>query len=311
MTTTNTLKTVFLIVLMTALLIFIGRLLGGTSGMVIAFAIAIGMNFFSYWFSDKIVLKMYKAQEVTAADSPRLYNIVSTLAKKANLPMPKVYIIPSGAPNAFATGRNKNHAAVAVTNTLMDMLDDDELAGVIGHELAHIYGKDILIGTIVAMMAGTIMMIVDIFQWSMILGGGSNSDEEDSSPLGIVGSIAMIILAPLAATLIQMAVSRSREYIADARGAEFCGNPQALASALHKIAYGIQMHPMENAKPATAHMFIESPFSGAKMMSLFSTHPPVDERIARLNAMKSTNVVSAPSKISGFSGAKSKNSVIR
>lgn len=296
MTTTNTLKTVFLIVLMTGLLIVIGRLLGGTTGMIMAFVFAIGMNFFSYWFSDKIVLKMYKAQEVTAADNPRLYNIVARLAKNANLPMPKVYIILSGTPNAFATGRNKNHAAVAVTNTLMDMLDDDELAGVIGHELAHIYSKDILIGTIVAMMAGTIMMIVDIFQWSMILGGGNNDGEENSNPLGMVGSIAMIILAPLAATLIQMAVSRSREYIADERGAQFCGNPKALASALHKIAYGVQMHPMENAKPATAHMFIANPFAGAKMASLFSTHPPIDDRIAKLNAMNLNSVVNRPSK---------------
>lgn len=291
MKTTNTIKTVFLIVLMTALLIVIGRAIGGTTGMFFAFVIAIGMNFFSYWFSDKIVLKMYNAQEVTASDNPRLYNIVSRLAERANLPMPKVYIIPSGTPNAFATGRNKNHAAVAVTNTLMNMLDDDELAGVIGHELAHIYGKDILIGTIVAMMAGTIMMIVDIFQWSMILGGSSN-DEESSNPLGFVGSILMIILAPIAATLIQMAVSRSREYIADARGAEFCGNPKALASALHKIAYGVQEHPMENAKPATAHMFIASPFSAGKAISLFSTHPPIDERIRRLSSMQQNPVVS-------------------
>lgn len=285
MTTTNTIKTVFLIVLMTALLIVIGKAIGGTSGMLIAFVFAIGMNFFSYWFSDKIVLKMYKAQEVTAEENPRLYNIVARLAQRANLPMPKVYIIPSGTPNAFATGRNKNHAAVAVTNTLMNMLDDEELSGVIGHELAHIYGKDILIGTIVAMMAGTIMMIVDIFQWSMILGGGNN-DEENSNPLGFIGSIAMIILAPIAATLIQMAISRSREYIADERGAQFCGNPRALASALHKIAYGVQEHPMENAKPATAHMFIASPFSGGKALSLFSTHPPIDERIKRLNNMQ-------------------------
>lgn len=301
MTTTNTIKTVFLIVLMTALLIVIGKAIGGTSGMLIAFVFAIGMNFFSYWFSDKIVLKMYKAQEVTAEENPRLYNIVARLAQRANLPMPKVYIIPSGTPNAFATGRNKNHAAVAVTNTLMNMLDDEELSGVIGHELAHIYGKDILIGTIVAMMAGTIMMIVDIFQWSMILGGGNN-DEENSNPLGFIGSIAMIILAPIAATLIQMAVSRSREYIADERGAHFCGNPRALASALHKIAYGVQEHPMENAKPATAHMFIASPFSGGKALSLFSTHPPIDERIKRLNNMQ-LNPVS--------SGYVSTNSFIR
>ena len=284
MTTVNTLKTVFLITLMNVLLVFIGNLIGGRTGMIIALVFAVGMNFFSYWFSDKIVLKMYKAEEVNEASNPRLYRIVRNLATRAGLPMPKVYIIMNGTPNAFATGRNKNHAAVAVTNTLMNMLDDDELAGVIGHELAHIYGKDILIGTIVAMMAGTIMTIVDIFQWSMILGGG-NSDNEDGNPLGFIGSIAMIILAPLAATLIQMAVSRSREYIADQRGAEFCGNPKALASALHKIAYGIEMHPMAEAKPATAHMFIANPFAGQKMMSLFSTHPPIDDRINKLVTM--------------------------
>lgn len=229
---------------------------------------------------------MYKAEEVSEASNPRLYSIVRNLATRAGLPMPKVYIIMSGTPNAFATGRNKNHAAVAVTNTLMNMLDDDELAGVIGHELAHIYGKDILIGTIVAMMAGTIMIIVDIFQWSMILGG--NRDDEEGNPLGLIGSIAMIILAPIAATLIQMAVSRSREYIADQRGATFCGNPKALASALHKIAYGVEMHPMAEAKPATAHMFIANPFAGQKAMSLFSTHPPIDDRIEKLMAMAST-----------------------
>lgn len=288
MTTANTLKTVFLITLMTVLLVVIGNLIGGRTGMIIALIFAVGMNFFSYWFSDKIVLKMYKAEEVSEASNPRLYSIVRNLATRAGLPMPKVYIIMNGSPNAFATGRNKNHAAVAVTNTLMNMLDDDELAGVIGHELGHIYGKDILIGTIVAMMAGTIMTLVDIFQWSMILGGG-RSDDEEGNPLGMVGSIAMIILAPLAATLIQMAVSRSREYIADQRGAQFCGNPKALASALHKIAYGIEMHPMTEAKPATAHMFIESPFAGGqKMASLFSTHPPIDDRIAKLMEMSAT-----------------------
>lgn len=285
MTTANTLKTVFLITLMTVLLVFIGNLIGGTTGMIIALVFSVGMNFFSYWFSDKVVLKMYHAEEVTEASNPRLYNIVRNLATRAQLPMPKVYIIMNGSPNAFATGRNKNHAAVAVTNTLMNMLDDDELAGVIGHELAHIYGKDILIGTIVAMMAGSIMTIVNVFQWSMILGGGSSDDEEGGNPLGMIGTIAMIILAPIAATIIQMAVSRSREYIADQRGAQFCGNPRALASALHKIAYGIEMHPMVEAKPETAHMFIESPFTGQKMMSLFSTHPPIDDRIAKLMEM--------------------------
>lgn len=280
----NTLKTVLLITLMTLLVVVIGRLIGGTSGMIIALVIAFVMNFFSYWFSDKIVLKMYKAQEVDEASSPRLYNIVSRLASRANLPMPRVYIIESGAPNAFATGRNKNHAAVAVTNTLMNMLNDEELEGVIGHELAHIYGKDILIGTIVAMMAGVIMTAVDIFQWGLILGGGNN-DEEDSGPLGMLATIAIIIFAPLAAMLIQMAVSRSREYIADQRGAQFCGNPNALASALHKISYGVSENHMPEAKPATAHMFIMNPLTGRSLMNMFSTHPPVEERIKRLQEM--------------------------
>ena len=291
MTTANTLKTVFLITLMTVLLVFIGDLIGGTTGMVFALIFSLGMNFFSYWFSDKVVLKMYHAEEVTQSSNPRLYSIVRNLAARAQLPMPKVYIIKNGSPNAFATGRNKNHAAVAVTNTVMDMLDDDELAGVIGHELAHIYGKDILIGTIVAMMAGSIMTIVNIFQWSMIFGGGNSDDEEGG--LGMLGSIAMIIFAPIAATIIQMAVSRSREYIADQRGAQFCGNPRALASALHKIAYGIERHPMVEAKPETAHMFIESPFTGQKMMSLFSTHPPIDDRIEKLMNMANSRSVKA------------------
>ncbi len=283
MTTLNTFKTIILMIAMMVLFMFVGRAFGGTNGMIIAFVIAVGMNFFSYWFSDKIVLKMYKAEEVTIDTNPRLYNIVSKLAQNANLPMPKVYIIASGTPNAFATGRNKNHAAVAVTSALYNLLDDEELSGVVGHELAHIYGKDILIGSVVAMMAGAIMLIIDIFQWSMILGGGK--DEENSNPLGFIGSILLIILAPLAAMLIQSAVSRSREYIADQRGAEFCGNPKALASALNKIAYGVELHPMDNAKQSTAHMFIANPFSAQKMMSLFSTHPPIDDRIEKLNAM--------------------------
>ena len=287
MTTLNTFKTFLLITAMVILFMLVGKALGGTSGMIIAFAIAIGMNFFSYWFSDKIVLKMYKAEEVDINSNPRLYNIVSRLAAKANLPMPKVYTIQNGTPNAFATGRNKNHAAVAVTTALYNLLDDEELSGVIGHELGHIYGKDILIGTLVAMMAGAVMMIVDIFQWSLILGGGNN--EDNSNPLGMVGTIALIILAPLAATIIQLSISRSREYIADERGAKFCGNPKALASALHKIAYGIEIHPMDNAKQSTAHMFIANPFAGKKMMNLFSTHPPIDERIARLNAMAASS----------------------
>ncbi|MBQ3033440.1 MAG: zinc metalloprotease HtpX, partial [Deferribacterales bacterium] len=251
----NTFKTVLLMTLLMGLFIFIGGLIGGSKGAMIAFIFAFVMNFGSYWFSDKIVLSLYKAQEVTEAEAPVLYGIVRRLATKGNLPMPKVYIIPSGAPNAFATGRNPQHAAVAVTRSLMDMLTTEELEGVIAHELAHVHGRDILIGTIAATIAGAVMMIADIFKWGMIFGGG-NSDEENSSPLGMVAGIAIAIIAPIAATLVQMSISRSREYLADERGASLCGNPLALASALGKISYIAQAAPMEEAKPATAHMFI-------------------------------------------------------
>lgn len=280
----NTFKTVLLMTLLMGLFIFIGGLIGGSKGAMIAFIFAFVMNFGSYWFSDKIVLSMYKAQEVTEAEAPVLYGIVRRLATKGNLPMPKVYIIPSGAPNAFATGRNPQHAAVAVTRSLMDMLTTEELEGVIAHELAHVHGRDILIGTIAATIAGAVMMIADIFKWGMIFGGG-NSDEENSSPLGMVAGIAIAIIAPIAATLVQMSISRSREYLADERGASLCGNPLALASALGKISYIAQAAPMEEAKPATAHMFIVNPLTGSSILSLFSTHPPVEKRIERLKEM--------------------------
>ncbi len=282
---TNTLKTAFLLTVLTLLFIAIGGMLGGKTGVIIALGLAVVMNFGSYWFSDKIVLRMYKAQEVTESDAPVLYNTVRKLATRGNLPMPKVYIIPSGAPNAFATGRNPQNAAVAVTNTLMNMLTQEELEGVLAHELAHVHGRDILIGTIAATIAGAIMTIADIFKWGMIFGGGSNSEEENSSPLGMIAGIAMMIIAPIAAMLVQMAVSRSREYLADERGASLCGNPLALASALQKISYGVAHEPMENAKPATAHMFIMNPFSAGGLVNLFSTHPPVEKRIEKLEAM--------------------------
>ncbi len=285
----NTLKTTFLLTALTLLFLGIGYAIGGSTGMYIAFAFAIVMNFSSYWFSDKIVLSMYKAKQVSEAEQPKLYGMVRNLATRGKMPMPKVYIIPSGMPNAFATGRNANHAAVAVTNTLMQMLNDDELEGVLAHELAHIYGKDILISTIAATFAGAIMMIADIFKWGMIF-GGSNNDGENSSPFSAVLAIALAIIAPIAAMLVQMGISRSREYLADERGAALCGKPEALASALQKISYGVQNIPHEE-KPATAHMFIMSPLTGRSMMNLFSTHPPVEKRIERLNEMSRGNVV--------------------
>lgn len=279
----NTLKTAFLLIVMTVIFMLVGYLIGGRNGMFIAFVLAFAMNFFSYWFSDKIVLKMYKAKQVTQSDSPVLYGIVRKLATKGNLPMPKVYIIDSGTPNAFATGRNKDHAAVAVTTALMNMLTQEELEGVLAHELAHVYGRDILIGTIAATMAGAVMMLADIFKFGMIFGG--NREGEDSSPIGTFAAIAMAIIAPIAAMLVQMGVSRSREYIADERGANLCGNPMALASALHKISYGVGAKPMEDAKPSTAHMFIINPLTSGTLSSLFSTHPPVEKRIQKLQEM--------------------------
>lgn len=278
----NTMKTMGLMTVLTLLFVGLGSALGGKSGMMLAFMIAVGMNFFSYWFSDKIVLKMYRAKEVSQNDAPVLYGIVQKLASKGNIPMPKVYIIDKQNPNAFATGRNPEHGAVAVTTGIMDMLNNDELEGVIAHELGHIYGRDILIGTIAATFAGAIMMIADMFRWAAIFG---SSNDEDNSPFSAVAGIALSIIAPIAAMLVQMAISRSREYLADERGAYLCGKPMALASALAKISGVGQTVPMEDASPATAHMFIMNPLSGRSLMSLFSTHPPVEERIARLKAL--------------------------
>ncbi len=277
---TNSLKTVFFMVLLMVLFVGLGGMLAGRAGMIIAFIIAMGLNFFTYWFSDKMVLKMYKAKPITENDAPGLYAIVRRLTTKAELPMPKVYIITNPAPNAFATGRNPDHAAVAVTTGLMDLLNNDELEGVLAHELAHVHGRDILIGTVAATIAGAIMMLADWAQWTLIFGGG---DDEDN-PLGIVGVILAMIIAPIAAMLVQMAISRSREYLADQKGASLSGNPLALASALRKISAGVQKTPMK-ANAATAHMFIMNPLKGKNLANLFSTHPPVEERIKRLENM--------------------------
>jgi heat shock protein HtpX len=278
----NTTKTVVLMAGLTVLLVLLGGAFGGQQGMIIAFIIAFAMNMFSYWSSDKIVLKMYHAKEVTQAEAPVLWGVTHNLAMKMNMPMPKVYVIPSDAPNAFATGRNPSHAAVAATEGILRMLSREELEGVMAHELGHVRNRDILIGTIAATIAGAISMMANMAQWAMIFGGGRRDDDEGNSSL--VGGIAMIILAPIAAALIQMAISRSREYQADATGARMCGNPLALANALRKLHAGSQRIPMD-ANPATAHMFIVSPLTGGGMMSLFSTHPPVEERIKRLESM--------------------------
>jgi heat shock protein HtpX len=250
--------------------------------MVIAFLIAGGLNFFSYWYSDKIVLKMYKAREVSETESPALHAMVRRLAQQANMPMPKVYIIPSEAPNAFATGRNPRNAAVAATDGIMRLLSAEELEGVMAHELAHVQNRDTLISTIAATFAGAISMLGSMLQWAAVFGGGTSEDEEGG---GMLGGLALAFIAPMAAMLIQMAVSRSREYLADASGARICGKPLALASALQKLQMGAKTVPMQEATPATSHMFIVNPLTGGSMLKLFSTHPPMEERIARLEAM--------------------------
>jgi heat shock protein HtpX len=272
----NAVKTAFLMALLTVLLVFFGQMIGGQSGAIMAFIIAGGLNFFSYWFSDKVVLATYRAQEVSEAEAPELHSIVRRLAQRARLPMPKVYIIPSDTPNAFATGRDPHHAAVAVTKGIMRLLSSDELEGVLGHELAHVKHRDILIGTIAATIAGAITMLSYIGRFAFLFGG--SRDSEDGSPFA---GLLMLILAPIAAMLIQMAISRSREYAADRGGAEISGKPLALASALQNLERGVARIPM-HANPTSAHMFIVNPLRGRDFASLFSTHPPTEERIRRL-----------------------------
>ncbi|BCS52791.1 zinc metalloprotease HtpX [Geobacter sp. SVR] len=280
----NRIKTFFLLSLLTVLMVLMGNAIGGKSGMMLAFLMASAMNFFSYWFSDKIVLKMYGAREVSADDAPLFHGMIARLAERAGLPMPRVYIIPDPSPNAFATGRNPHHAAVAATEGILRILSPEELEGVMAHELAHVRNRDILVGTIAATFAGAISMLGNMLQWGAMLGAGRN-DDEDKGVGSMVGSLAMAIIAPLAAMLIQMAVSRSREYLADASGAAICGNPRALANALRKLHSTSLLLPMADARPATAHLFIVNPLTGGSLLSLFSTHPPMEDRIARLEAM--------------------------
>jgi heat shock protein HtpX len=279
----NRIKTVLLLAGMTAFLILVGGLLGGRSGMYIAFTLALAMNFFSYWYSDKIVLRMYGAQEASPTDAPQLHQIVQELAQEAGIPKPRVYIIPDASPNAFATGRNPEHAAVAATEGIMRLLTPTELKGVLAHEIGHVRNRDILISTIAATMAGAIMILANIARFSAIFGMGRDDDEGG----GIIGILAMSIIAPIAAMLIQMAISRSREYLADETGAHLSHNPESLARALEKLSMGVQRAPMD-ANPSTAHMFIVNPLTGRSLMNLFSTHPPIEERVARLRAMRNS-----------------------
>lgn len=278
----NRFKTVALLGLLTALFLFIGNLFGGSFGLAIAVVLAIAMNFGAYWFSDKIILKMYKAQEVTPIEAPELYEMVKTLAQRAEIPMPKVYIIPEHTPNAFATGRNPKNAAVAVTVGIMELLDREELFGVLAHELGHIKNRDTLVMTVAAAIGGAISFIADMVFFNALFGG--SDDEEGGSP---VGGLLGIMIAPFAAMMIQMAISRSREFIADESGAKLSGNPLALASALRKIEGWSKEVPIHSGTPATAHLFIINPFSGGGLGKLFSTHPATAERIRRLEAMDS------------------------
>jgi heat shock protein HtpX len=278
----NGMKTALLLGVMTALALWIGNYFGGQQGMMIAFVFAGILNFVSYWYSDKIVLAMYRAKQVTSSEAPELHRIVEELAARANIPMPRLYMIPTDALNAFATGRNPQHAAVAVTDGIMRILDREELKGVLAHELSHVANRDILISSVAATMAGAIMMLARIAMFSAYFGGyGGRDDHRGGNPIGL---LLMMILAPIAALLIQMAISRSREYAADERGAKLAGHPGGLASALQKLQAGSKRRPLA-ANPATAHLFIVKPFSGQSLMELFSTHPPTEKRVERLRQL--------------------------
>jgi len=275
----NTFKTAFLLTLLTLLLMFIGRAFGGQNGMLLALAFAAVMNFVSYFYSDKIALAMYRAQPVTREQLPRAYAAVERLTQKIGIPMPKIYVIPTDSPNAFATGRNPQHASVAVTQGILNLLNDEEFEGVLAHELGHVNNRDILISSVAATVAGAITMLASMGRWAMIFGGMGGRDDRDRG--GGLGALFMLILAPIAASLIQLAVSRSREYQADATGAHFTGNPYALASALSKLDAYSKRLPMQ-ATPSTAHLFIIQPLLGMNLGNLFSTHPPIAKRIERL-----------------------------
>jgi heat shock protein HtpX len=278
----NTIKTAVLLALLTGLFVAIGGLFGGQSGMVVAFALALVMNFVSYWFSDRIVLRLYGAQPLAEAQAPAVHATVRRLATRAGMPMPKLYLINSPTPNAFATGRSPAHAAVAVTEGILRIMSQEELEGVLAHELSHVLNRDVLISTIAATLAGAVVMLADMARWAAIFGSSRDDEDGGANPVSLV---LMAILAPLAALLIQAAVSRSREYQADASGARLTHRPMGLAGALAKLQQANQMIPMD-ASPATAHLFIVNPLSGRSLLSLFSTHPPIEDRIARLRAMR-------------------------
>lgn len=277
----NSLKVFLLMGSLSILLVLLGSAIGGQTGALLFLVIAMGMNFFGYFYSDKIAIKMTGSRPISEAEAPQLYDMVRRLSNQAGIPMPKLYITPSNQPNAFATGRNPSHAAVALTEGILHLLNPSELEGVLAHELAHIKNRDVLVGTIAAALAGAIAMMANVFQWAAILGMGRSDDEEGGS---MVGGLIMAFVAPIAATVIQLAISRSREYMADATGARIAGSPAGLANALLKLEAGAQRVPMQ-LNPAASHLFIVNPLSGASLMRLFSTHPPIQERVERLKSM--------------------------
>lgn len=280
----NQLKTALLLSALTGLMLGIGQLVSGTNGLIVAFIFAIIMNFCAYWFSDKVVLAIYRAKEIKGNEEERLQNIVKEVAEKGNILLPKMYIIPSDNANAFATGRNKNHAAIACTRGILNLLDDEELKGVISHEIAHIKNKDILISSIAGTIAGVISYIAFMARWAAIFGGIGNRDDDNSGNL--LGFLLLAIVTPIIATLIQLAISRSREFLADATGASIIKNPNGLASALEKLEADSRKHPMVFGNVSTAHLFISNPFRGQALWKFFSTHPPMDERIKKLREMR-------------------------
>jgi heat shock protein HtpX len=281
----NGVKTTLLMTAMTALLVLIGRLIGGTTGMIVALIFAGIMNFFSYWFSDRIVLAMYRAQEADPRKAPKLYGAVEKLSSRLGLPMPRIYVIPTDSPNAFATGRNPSHAAVAATRGILQILDDDELEAVLGHELSHVTDRDILVSTLAATMAGAVTLLAIAARWTALFGGFGGGNNERGG--GVVGLLAMAILAPIAALLIRLAISRTREYMADSGGARLTKNPLALARALEKLDAAARRRPLP-ASPSTAHLFIVNPLRSGFMVKLFSTHPPTEKRVERLREMALT-----------------------
>jgi len=279
----NALKVSLLMSALTIILVLMGNVFFGRSGAMMFFLIAMAMNFFSYFYSDTIAIKMTRSYPVSQGEAPELYDIVARLCKRAGIPMPKLYVTPSEQPNAFATGRNPSHAAVAVTEGLMRMLNRSEVEGVLAHELAHVRNRDVLLGTIAAALAGAITMMANAFQWAAIFGMGRSEDDEGGG--GLIGGLAMAILAPIAASIVQMAISRSREFTADATGARIAGSPDGLANALLKLESASLRIPMQ-ANPATSHLFIVNPFSGANLARLFSTHPSTQDRVSRLKSMR-------------------------